>query len=79
MDYLMTFGSAHRALKAEEILKEAGLPFRLLPAPKALEPFCDLVLRVDGETLAGAAGLLEEHGVKLRSVYRKEGDEYVEV
>jgi len=79
MDYLMTFGSAHRALKAEEILKEAAFPFRLLPAPKALEPFCDLVIRVDGEALAGAAELLENKGVKPRSIYRKEGDEYVEL
>ena len=75
----MTFGSAHRALKAEEILKEAGLKFRLLPAPKALEPFCDLVVRVDGEVLYGAAELLEMHGVKPRSIYRKEGEEYVEL
>lgn len=79
MDYLMTFGSAHRALKAEEILKQAALPFRLLPAPKALEPFCDLVIRVDGETLPEAAGVLEKQGVKPRSIYRKEGDEYVEL
>ena len=75
----MTFGSAHRALKAEEILKEAGLKFRLLPAPKALEPFCDLVVRVEGEVLHGAAELLEKHGVKPRSIYRKEGEEYVEL
>ncbi len=79
MDYLMTFGSVHRALKAEDILKEGSLPFKLLPAPKALEPFCDLVLLVDGETLSGAAELLEKQGVKPRSIYRKEGDEYVKV
>lgn len=75
----MTFGSAHRALKAEDILKEAAFPFRLLPAPKALEPFCDLVLLVNGETLPGAAELLEKKGVRPRSIYRKEGDEYVKV
>ena len=79
MDYLMTFGAAHRALKAEDILKEAALPFKLLPSPKALEPFCDLVVLVNGETLPGAAEMLEKQGVKPRSIYRKEGDEYVKV
>jgi len=79
MEYLMTFGSAHRALKAEEMLKEAGVRFRLLPAPKALEPFCDLVIRVDEMALPGATELLEKQGVKPRSIYRKEGEEYVEL
>ncbi len=75
----MSFGSAHRALKAEEILKEAGLPFRLLPAPRALEPYCDLVIRVDGQTLPGAKEVLEGRGLRYRAIYRKEGEDYVEV
>ncbi|MFQ5735841.1 MAG: DUF3343 domain-containing protein [Thermodesulfobacteriota bacterium] len=79
MDFLMAFGSAHRALKAEEILKGADLPFRLLPAPKALEPYCDLVIRVAGEVLSQAIETLVEQGVKPKTVYRKEGDDYVKV
>jgi succinyl-CoA synthetase beta subunit len=79
MDFLMVFGSAHRALKAEEVLKEAGLPFRLLPAPKALEPHCDLVIRVNGQTLAEAREVLENMGVKPRTIYRREREDYVEV
>lgn len=75
----MVFGSVHRALKAEVVLKEAGLPFRLLPAPKALKPYCDLVIRVDGETLSEAREVLEDKGVKPRTIYRREGEDYVEV
>ena len=41
--YILGFGSAHNALKAESILKAASVRFRLLPAPKALEAYCGLV------------------------------------
>lgn len=75
----MSFGSAHRALKAEEILKEAGVKFRLMPAPKALEPYCDLVILVTGDNLSGARDVLERHGVTPKAIYSKEGDGYVEV
>ena len=79
MEYIMAFGSAHRALKAEEALKEAGAPFRLLPAPKALEPYCDLVISVSVVEFIRVAGILKDAGISPKSVYRKEGDEYVKV
>ena len=78
MEYILTFGSAHKALKAESILKRSKVPFRLLPAPKPLAPHCALVISVDEFSLQAAkdalAGLLA-----IKSVYKKEGDDYVEV
>ncbi len=79
MEYILAFGSAHKALKAESILKEADVAFRLLPAPKVLVPHCDLVISVSGDDLKEAQETLDASGLKLKAVYRKEGEEYAQV
>lgn len=79
MEYIMGFGSPHRALKAEAILKASGVPFRLLPVPKALDSSCGLVISVAAGELDEARGALGRAGCQPRNTYRKEGDEYVKV
>lgn len=79
MEYILVFGSPHKALKAESILKGASIPFRLLPAPKLLVRFCDLVISVAGTELLVSKEALAEAGLKLKAVYSKEGEEYDEV
>jgi len=79
MEYILGFGSPHKALKAEEILKKAGVGFRLLPVPKALDSSCGLVIQVKDGALEGAKKALADSGLAPRNVYRKEGEEYVKV
>ncbi len=79
MEYILAFGSAHKALKAESILKEAGVAFRLLPAPRVLVPHCDLVISVSGVDLKEAKKVFNASGLRLKAVYRKEGEEYAQV
>ncbi len=66
-------------MKAEETLKRAGVPFRLLPVPKALDASCGLVISVSDAALAEAALVLEKAGLRPRNTYRKAGDDYVKV
>lgn len=42
---LAVFNSAHRVMKAEDILKSLDLPVLLIPAPRALSTDCGLALR----------------------------------
>ncbi len=77
MLYILAFGSTHKALKAENVLKEAGLSFRLLPAPKVLSAYCDLVISVDD--LSTPVETLKKGGAVPKAIYRKEGEEYVKV
>jgi hypothetical protein len=42
---LAVFNSAHRVMKAEEVIKGLGLPVLLIPAPRALTTDCGLALR----------------------------------
>jgi len=79
MEYILGFGSPHRALKAEETLKKADLAFRLLPVPRALDASCGLVIRVSDSDLVEAKSVLEKSGLKPRNIYRKEGEDYVKV
>jgi len=79
MEYILGFGSPHRALKAEEALKIADLPFRLLPVPRALDASCGLVISVKDGAFEKARGVLEKIGLRPRNIYRKEGEDYVKV
>lgn len=85
MKFILTFGSTHKVLKAESILKAHGVSFRLDPAPKALATYCDLVITVEGE-VGGVGGVVDSALEVLkaessgpRAMYKKEGDEYVKV
>ncbi|MBI5969732.1 MAG: DUF3343 domain-containing protein [Deltaproteobacteria bacterium] len=75
MEYLLTFGSAHAALKAESVLKEAGLKFKLLPAPKPLSALCDLVI-LAGDNIESALDTLKAKRIKPKAVYKRTGDDY---
>lgn len=79
MEFLLTFGSAHMALKADSVLRGSSVPFRIIPAPRALEPHCELVITVAGSALDGAMEVLRGAGLAPKTIYRKEGDGYVKV
>lgn len=79
MDYILGFGSPHKALKAEEILKNAQVSFRLLPVPRALDASCGLVILVRDGAFHEACGVLEKIGLRPSNIYRKEGEDYVKM
>jgi hypothetical protein len=39
------FASVSHALRAEKILKEAGIPFKLIPVPRHISSDCGVCLR----------------------------------
>lgn len=80
MSYLLAFGSTHKALKAESVLRKAEIAFRLMPAPRSLSSYCDLMLEVeDDKLLAAATERLAEEEVGAAAIYIKENDGYVKV
>lgn len=44
---IILFKTVGSAMKAEKILKEEGLPFKLIPIPKAISPDCGICLRFE--------------------------------
>lgn len=45
--YVILFKSVSYALKAEKILKQEGLPHKLIPVPKQISSDCGICLRFD--------------------------------
>lgn len=80
MEYLLSFHSTHKALKAESVLKAKDVEFRLLPAPKEVASYCALVISIKDDARPDALiEVLEGTGGEPASVFKKEGEGYVEV
>ncbi len=70
MDYHLTFGSTHKALKAEKTLKAGNVKHRLNPAPKALEKYCALVITIDSDIFKSTAlTLLQDDSVPPKDIF----------
>ncbi len=63
-DIIVTFFTTHAALRAEKVLKEAGIAAELIPAPRALSADCTIALRFPQ---------VEEH--RVRAVFEVQGIE----
>ncbi len=79
MEYIATFGSTYKALKAEKTLKEKDIPFRLIPTPKKIAARCDLSITFQGDDSKTVEDALNENGIKVAALYKREGDSYVKV
>lgn len=63
-DIIVTFFTTHAALRAEKVVKEAGVAAELIPAPRALSADCTIALRFPQ---------VEEH--RVRAVFEVQGIE----
>jgi hypothetical protein len=59
-DYLAVFNSAHRVMKAENLLKSRGYSILLIPAPRQLMTDCGLALRISPDIRDEVMGVLHE-------------------
>jgi hypothetical protein len=46
-NYVILFKAVSYALKAEKILKQEGLPHKLIPVPKQISPDCGVCLMIN--------------------------------
>jgi Protein of unknown function (DUF3343) len=80
-DYLAVFNSAHRVMKAENLLKSRGLPILLIPAPRQLMTDCGLALRFGHEIKDEVLRVLVQEQLQpafvnryVAGIYRNEED-----
>ena len=72
-DCLITFRSVLPAQRAEGILHRAGIQCVVRRTPKWMErQGCGYSLRLSCENLEEAKGLLEQHRITYKKIYRKE-------
>jgi hypothetical protein len=59
-----TFFTTHAALRAEELVKQAGIPGRLIPAPRALSPDCTVALVFPSSQGSQVQDILSAHAIE---------------
>lgn len=72
--FFAVFNSAHRVMKAEQILKRDGLAIMLIPAPRALSTDCGLAIRYSGELFDRVFHLLDSEHLMPAAIYSKESE-----
>jgi hypothetical protein len=76
-DYLAVFNSAHRVMKAENILKARGLSILLIPAPRQLMTDCGLALRISPDIRDEVIRILTEEQLLPAFINRFSGGRYL--
>ena len=67
---IATFHSTHTVLKAEKLLKEAGLAgVRLVPVPSQVSSDCGVTVRFAAADVARAAGFLQVLADDLQGIF----------
>lgn len=78
-DYVAIFHSIHRVLKAEKLLKQAGVSFLLIPVPRQLTSDCGLALRFSPEVREALLSTLSEAGLKPVELHQRHDGGYLTV
>lgn len=76
-DFIAVFHSIHRVMKAEKILKGAGVAILLIPAPRQISSDCGLALRYIPEDAERIKYLLVTQGLPPAEIYQYEKGKFV--
>lgn len=78
LDGLIVFFASHHAIRAEKMLREAGMSVELIPGPKDISPNCGVALRFEHAHREAALAILDSRGVRIDEVhmYRPATDEW---
>lgn len=75
-DGVLIFHSIHRVMKAEKVLKKAGLDVRLMPVPRQLSSDCGLSLAFPMKDREAVEQVLEAHGCAFEELHAREAETY---
>ncbi len=74
-DFVAVFNSIHRVMKAEKLLKAAGLKVLLIPAPRSITSDCGLALRFSADDRSAVEQSMSESNLLPEDLYvRREGE-----
>lgn len=75
--YLAVFNSAHRIMKAEDLLKSKNIKVLLIPAPRAMQTDCGLAIRFDKDQHDDIIAALKAENLLPAFVSKMENGVYV--
>jgi hypothetical protein len=71
MNLLVTFETVSAALEGEIIVKELGLPCRIIPVPRALSASCGYAVSVETGDAEGFREGLRRRGASFVRIFRR--------
>ncbi len=74
--YLLLFPSVHYVLKAERLLKAAGILTEMIPVPKEIKGDCGMALVIRAEDLEAVSRLLNDGNLRPEGCYEKKDQSY---
>lgn len=60
--WVVLFDSVHHAVQAEKILKEEGVPFKLVPVPRHISSDCGVCIRFSAGDRSRVVDILDRRG-----------------
>jgi hypothetical protein len=69
LDGLITFYGSHFAMRADKVLRIAGLKTALVPGPRAISPNCGVALQFEFQYAEQARTLLGQNKVQIEAIH----------
>jgi hypothetical protein len=71
MKCILLMGSVHKVMKAEKVLKSAGVPVDLVPVPREISSDCGVAIEFDSDRREDVLNLLKQEGCPALACYAK--------
>jgi hypothetical protein len=71
---VVLFPSVHFALRAEKLMKQRGIPFKLIPVPRHISSDCGICLRFSWDQREEVEAVLKEAKVNVEGIHRLGND-----
>lgn len=68
-DRIITFDSIHHALKAEKMIRSAGLAADAISVPRHLSSDCGIALKIEDSIEDSVVTLMQENGINHRGIH----------
>jgi hypothetical protein len=66
---ILTFFTTHAALRAEKVLREAGVAVKVIPVPRHLSAECTVAVAFSGSLADRVRGILSGSGIETSGIY----------
>ena len=67
---VVLFYSTAHAIRAEKVLKMAGIPIKMIPTPRQLSSDCGMALRFEPGHKTRVVATLKENGVPTNGIHQ---------
>jgi cysteine desulfurase len=75
-DALLVFQTVSLSMRAEKVLRAAGIPFEVLALPKEITQGCSIAVGTTGEKLAPAVEALDQANTPVEAIYVRSADRW---